>query len=440
MWIYLIMVDVLALLNKSNNRLEVINYWKITMKKQFSVGIDIGSTKIVTIVSNLQEGIVDIVGIGLAPTSGVRKGVVTDIEETVSSISASLEEAERMSGIPITEANISVNGVQISSDISHGIIAVSRADGEIAESDVERVVEAARSVNIPPNREIIHSIPRTFSVDGQTGISDPIGMSGIRLEVDTIVISSAANPLKNLLKCLNQAGIAPQELVFVPLAAAKIAVSKRQKEIGVVLIDIGSSNTNFVVFEEGDIMHTGVIPIGASYVTNDIAIGLRTNIDVAERIKIEQGLALAELAPEDKEMNLKSFGADGDEKASIKYVSEIIEARMNEIFLMIRDELRKINRDAMLPAGAVLVGGGAKQKGIIELAKETLHLPAQIGKPTKEMTGMVDNIDDPGYAAGIGLSLWSLEAKNDRRGIGNASRKVGNIIDRAKGIFKNFVP
>ncbi|KKR30205.1 MAG: Cell division protein ftsA, partial [Candidatus Gottesmanbacteria bacterium GW2011_GWC2_39_8] len=216
------------------------------MKKQFSVGIDIGSTKIVTVVSNLQEGIVDIVGIGLAPTSGVRKGVVTDIEETVSSISASLEEAERMSGIPITEANISINGAQISSDVSHGIIAVSRADGEIAESDVERVVEAARSVNIPPNREIIHSIPRTFSVDGQTGISDPIGMSGIRLEVDTIVISSAANPLKNLLKCLNQAGIAPQELVFAPLAAAKIAVSKRQKEIGVVLIDIGSSNTNFV--------------------------------------------------------------------------------------------------------------------------------------------------------------------------------------------------
>lgn len=410
------------------------------MKKQFSVGIDIGSTKIVTVVSNLQEGIVDIVGIGLAPTSGVRKGVVTDIEETVSSISASLEEAERMSGIPITEANISVNGAQISSDVSHGIIAVSRADGEIAESDVERVVEAARSVNIPPNREIIHSIPRTFSVDGQSGISDPIGMSGIRLEVDTIVISSAANPLKNLLKCLNQAGIVPQELVFAPLAATKIAVSKRQKEIGVVLIDIGSSNTNFVVFEEGDIMHTGVIPIGASYVTNDIAIGLRTNIDVAERIKIEQGLALAELASEGKEMNLKSFGADGDEKASIKYVSEIIEARMNEIFLMIRDELRKINRDAMLPAGAVLVGGGAKQKGIIELAKETLHLPAQIGKPTQEMTGMVDNIDDPGYAAGIGLSLWSLEAKNDRRGIGNASRKVGNIIDRVKGIFKNFVP
>lgn len=410
------------------------------MKKQFSVGIDIGSTKIVTVVSNIQEGIVDIVGIGLAPTSGVRKGAVNDIEETVSSISASLEEAERMSGIPITEANISVNGAQISSDISHGIIAVSRADGEISEADVERVVDAARSVNIPPNREIIHSIPRTFIVDGQTGISDPIGMSGIRLEVDTIVISSATNPLKNLLKCFNQAGIVPQELVFSPLAAAKVAVSKRQKEIGVILIDIGFSNTNFIVYEEGDILHTGVIPIGASYVTNDIAIGLRTSIDVAERTKIEQGFADSELALIDKEINLKNFGAGTDEKASVKYISEIIEARMNEIFLMIRDELRKINRDAMLPAGAILVGGGAKQKGIIELTKETLHLPAQIGRPVQEMTGMVDNIDDPGYATGIGLSLWSLEAKNDRRGLSSASRKVGNFIDRARGVLKNFVP
>lgn len=409
------------------------------MRKHYSVGVDIGSSKTVTVVAGMQEGVLDIVGLGISPTSGVRKGAVVDIEETVSSISASLEEAERMSGVPITEANISINGSHISSDISHGVIAVSRADGEIAESDLERVIDAARSVNIPPNREIIHSIPRTYTVDGQTGISDPIGMSGIRLEVDTIVISSAANPLKNLLKCLNQAGIAPQELIFTPLAAAKFAISKRQKEIGVVLIDIGSGNTNFAVFEEGDILHTGVIPIGSAYITNDIAIGLRTNIDIAERIKIEQGFANPEGVPENKEINLKNFGGS-DEKVSVSYISEIIEARLNEIFLHIRDELRKISRDAMLPAGAILVGGGAKQNGIIELAKETLRLPVQISKPTRELTGMVDNIDDPGYAAGIGLALWTLEATNDRRGIRDSSKKVGKIIDKARGIFKNFIP
>lgn len=410
------------------------------MRKQFGVGLDIGSSKTVTIVSNMQEGSLDVVGVGVTPTSGVRKGVVVDIEETVSSISASLEEAERMSGVPINEANISVNGSQISSDISKGVIAVSRADGEIAETDIERVIEASRISNIPPNREIIHSIPRTFSVDGQTGISDPIGMSGIRLEVDTIIISAASSPIKNLIKCLNQTGVSPLEIIFSPLAAAKVTLSKRQKEIGVVLIDIGSGNTNFAVFEEGDVLHAGIIPIGASYITNDIAIGLRTNIDIAERIKMEQGNAFVENVDDKKEINIKNFGYDTDEKVNVKYISEIIEARLNEIFIMVRDELRKINRDAMLPAGAIIIGGGAKQNGIVDLARESLRIPVQVGAPIMEMTGMVDNISDPSYATAIGLSLWSLEAKNERRGTGKSIIKGSALINRVKGIIKNFMP
>lgn len=409
------------------------------MRKQIGVGIDIGSAKTVTVVAGNQEGAIDIIGIGISPASGLRRGVVSDIEETISAISASLEEAERMSGVPITEANVSINGSHISTDISHGIIAVSRADGEIAETDLERVIEASRLNNIPTNREIIHTIPRIFSVDGQTGITDPIGMSGIRLEVDTIVISSAASPIKNLLKCLNQTGISVHEMIFSPLAAAKTVLSKRQKEIGVILIDIGSGNTNFAVFEDGDTLHAGVVPIGASYITNDIAIGLRTNIDIAERIKIEHGSSFPENINSDKEINLKNFGAEQEEKVFLKYISEIIEARLNEIFLIIRDELRKINRDAMLPAGAVLTGGGAKQMGIVDLAKDTFHIPVQVGKPQLEMTGMVDNISDPSYATGIGLALWSLEAKSDRRGF-KLPFKDGSILSRAKGLIKHFIP
>lgn len=407
------------------------------MKKNFNVGIDIGSTKTTTIVSRFQEGIIDIVGVGIAPTNGVRKGTVVDIEETISSISASLEEAERMSGIPITDAIISINGSHINTDVTHGIIAVSRADGEISDADIDRVVEAARSVNVPPNREIIHLIPRTYIVDGQTGIIDPVGMSGIRLEVDGIIISAQTTALKNLLKCLNQAGINPQEVIFSPLAAAKTVISKRQKDIGVILVDIGASNTNFVVFEEGDVLHAGVIPIGTSYVTNDIAIGLKTSIDLAERIKIEVGEAFPENLSQETEISLKHFGST-NEKISLKYVAEIIEARLNEIFLMIRDELRKIGRDGMLPAGVILTGGGAKQKSIIDLAKQTLNLPIQIGKPIIEMTGMVDNIDDPGYSTAIGLSLWTLEAKHNRRS--STSGRFGSMFDKTKNIFKNIFP
>lgn len=410
-------------------------------QRNFTVGIDVGSTKIATTIGQLQENGVDIIGVGFAPSNGLRKGMVVDIEETVSSISASLEEAERMSGLPINEAVVSIGGVHIQSTSSKGVIAISRQDGEISDNDILRVLDAARAVSVPPNREILHAIPRSYSIDGQIGIKDPVGMSGIRLEVDTQVISGASTSIKNLTKCLSQAGVNVTDLVFTPLASAKSLVSKRQREIGVAVIDIGGGTTNFAIFEEGDVLHAGVLPIGATHITNDIAIGLRTTIDTAEIIKIKHGTATPGKIDPDEEIDLKKIDKNEDGKANLKYISEIIEARLNEILIMIRDELRRVGRDGMLPAGVVLTGGGAKQEGIVELTKSTLRLPAQVGEISHDVSGMVDNLSDPMYSASIGLMLWGLEAGNSlsasKRG---NSLKIGPALSKAKGIFKHILP
>ena len=410
-------------------------------QRNIVVGIDVGSTKIATSIGQLQENGIDIIGVGFAPSNGLRKGMVVDIEETVSSISASLEEAERMSGLPITEAVVSIGGIHIQSTSSKGVIAISRQDGEISDNDVLRVLDAARAVSVPTNREILHAIPRNYAIDGQLGIKDPVGMTGIRLEVETQVISGATATVKNLSKCLSQAGVTISDLVFTPLAASRSILSKRQREIGVAVVDIGGGTTSFAIFEEGDILHAGVLPIGATHITNDIAIGLRTTIDTAEVIKIKYGTAVPSSVDPDEEIDLKKIDKNEEGKANRRYVAEIIEARLNEIMIMIRDELRKVGRDGMLPAGVILTGGGAKQAGIIELTKSTLRLPAQVGEISHNVSGMVDNIHDPMYAASIGLMLWGLEAGNS---ISPSKRqapiKLGSAYDKAKGIIKNLLP
>lgn len=405
------------------------------------VGIDVGSTKIATVIGQHQENGIDIIGVGFAPSNGLRKGMVVDIEETVSSISASLEEAERMSGLPVTEAVVSIGGNHIQATSSKGIVAISRQDGEITDNDMLRVLDAARSVSVPTNREILHAIPRGYIVDGQDSIKDPVGMTGIRLEVDTQVISGATAPVKNLTKCLTQAGVNISDMVFTPLAAARAVLSKRQREIGVVLVDIGGGTTSFAIYEEGIILHAGVLPVGATHITNDIAIGLRTSIDIAEMIKVHHGLATPEKIDADKELDLKKLDKNEEGTANLKYVAEIIEARMTEILFMIRDEMRKVGRDGMLPAGIVFTGGGAKQAGLVELAKNTLKLPAQIGQLTHDVSGMVDNISDPLYASSVGLMLWGLEAGNDtNQPKSGSSFKLGNTLSKATGLFKKILP
>jgi cell division protein FtsA len=407
--------------------------------RKIIAGLDIGTEKVCTVIgTKTDEGNIDILGLGTSKSAGLRHGMVIDIEETISAISKSLEEAEKMSGRTLEAAYVGIGGSHIESSNSKGVIAVSRADGEITQEDIDRVVEAARAVSIPPNREIIHVIPRIFTVDGQPGIHDPVGMTGTRLEVETHVISGSTPVIKNLSKCVYQAGLNINEFVFNPIASAEVLIDKKQKEIGVALVDIGAGTTELAVFEEGDILHSAVLPLGSAHITNDIAIGLRISIETAEVIKKELSSATPGEISEDEEIDLAKIDKNEEQTASKKYVAEIIEARLSEIFSHISDELESINREANLPAGIILSGGGAKTPGLVTAAKEALRLPVQIGKLNLDISGMIDKINDPIYTAAIGLMAWGIN-NQETQGPVRASNLSGTA-SRIKGWFKNFLP
>jgi len=400
------------------------------------VGIDIGTTKVTVTVGRVDEGLISIIGFSRIPNSGMRKGIVSDVEDTVSALTSALEEAERIAGMPITNAYVSIGGAHISSALSKGVVAISRSDGEITNSDVNRVMEAAQTVALPPNREIIHVIPKYFTVDTQDNIGDPIGMSGVRLEVEAVVVGGSTAAIRNLVKCVQQAGLKMESLVFSPLAASQVLLSKKQKELGVAVVDIGGGTTSIAVFENGDILHCAVLPIGANSITNDIAIGLRTSLEVAEKVKTQYGSAIPENIAETETINLANFDPQDAQKVERKYVSEIIHARLMEIFSMIREELRKVGKDGMLPAGIVFTGGGSKLEDLVSLAKEELRLPAQIGMPLFEMAGMIDKIDPSIYSTSTGLILYGLE----NNPVSNNNANPNDILDKAKGFFKQFLP
>ncbi|MDD5606116.1 MAG: cell division protein FtsA [Patescibacteria group bacterium] len=404
------------------------------MKEKVSVGIDIGDSQVVTVIGHRAEGEAypNIVGVGIHKGSGMRRGVVTDVEETVASISAAVEEAERMAGLPAEAVYVSVNGEHIAATNNKGLIAIPRSKEEIGHDDVLRVVETAQSVTVPANREILHVIPRMFMVDGQEGIKDPVGMTGSRLEVDAHVITGSTPFIKNLRRTVEQAGVAIAGFVLAPLAASKSVLTKKQKELGVVLIDIGAGTTGLVVFEEGDIYHSAVLPIGSDHITSDIAIGLRTSLDVAERVKVEYGMASPITLSDKDTIDLSKLDRDEEQEVSRRYLAEIIEARLQELFLMIKAELRKVGRDGMLPAGAILVGGGAKLPGIVESAKDNLGLPAQLGFPV-ELKGMIDKLDDPRYATAIGIMLWGMDDESEKTVF--PTFDVSSVITRIKELF-----
>ncbi len=401
----------------------------------FVVGLDVGSTKVAAACGLIEEGMVNVAGFTRVPNDGVRKGVVTDIEATVSAISEALEKLERISANRIRSAIVGISGPHISTSISHGVVAVARADGEITPSDIDRVLEAARTVALPPNREIIHVIPRSYTVDGQEGIDDPSGMTGIRLEVEALVIGGATSATKNLTKCVYQAGLEIDNLVFSPMATAQSMLTKKQKEIGVALLDIGGGTTSLIVFEEGNILHASVLPIGSGHITNDLAIGLRTSVEIAEKIKIKYGSAIPDKIREAETIALSQFDPGEDSRIERKYVSEIIQARLGEIFALSSGELKKIGKDGMLPAGVVLTGGGSKLEDLVEGTKEELRLPAELGRPIFEMTGFVDKLNDPVYATSVGLLMYGFEHTET-----SFNGPTTGIFGKAKGFFKQFLP
>lgn len=404
------------------------------MKEKVSVGIDIGDSQVVTIIGHRAEGEVhpNIVGVGIHKGSGMRRGVVTDVEETVAAISASVEEAERMAGLPAEAVYVSINGEHIAATNNKGLIAIPRNKEEIGYDDVARVIETAQSVTVPANREILHVIPRMFMVDGQEGIRDAVGMTGSRLEVDAHVITGSSPFIKNLRRTVEQAGVSISSFVLAPLAASKSVLTKKQKELGVVLIDIGAGTTGLVVFEEDDIYHSAVLPVGSDHITSDIAIGLRISLDVAERVKVEYGMASPITLSDKDVIDLSKMDRNEEQQVSRRYLAEIIEARLQELFLMIKAELRKVGRDGMLPAGAILIGGGSKLPGIVESAKDNLGLPAQLGFPV-ELKGMIDKLDDPRYATAIGMMLWGMDDETEKTAF--PIFDVTSIVSRIKELF-----
>lgn len=411
---------------------------------QILVGLDVGTTTVRVVVGKRedQDKPPSIIGVGEAPATGIRKGVIVDIEEAVSSISKALEKAERMTGIVVDHAVVAVNGAHVTALQSHGVIAVGRADGEIAENDIVRVIDASQAIQVPTNREILHVIPKFFTVDGQAGIKDPVGMTGIRLEVDSQIIEASIPFIKNLTKCVMQAGIDIDDLVLAPLGAAQSVLTRRQKELGVVLIELGGGATGLVAFEELELLHATVLPVGAGHVTNDLAIGLRCSVDVAETVKLEFGSANAAAVKKEEEINLAKIDRNEEGKVSRHHAAEIIQARMEEIFSLCNKELKSVKRDGQLPAGAVLTGGGAKLRGVVELAKKELRLPVQIGFPANIST-IIDRVDDPAYATAVGLVLWADEYLSGRpTGVSRFTKKVleNASIDRMRKFFKQFLP
>jgi cell division protein FtsA len=373
-------------------------------QQKILAGIDVGSSKIRTIVGTAEDKktLINIIGVGISPSNGIRKGMITDIDEASSNIAAALNDAERMAGEPIHRAFIGISGIQIEAYDSKGVIAINGQNSEITEDDVDRVLEAARAVSLPANREILRIIPKRFSVDSQKNVKYPVGMTGIRLEVEAHIITAQSSAIKNLEKCLYQTGVDVEEIIPSNLACAESALDRKQKELGVVLIEIGASCTNMIVFEEDSVLYSEIIPVGGDHVTNDLAIGLRCAIETAEKVKIEYGTCLCDEISDREEIDLSQISKTDAHSVSKKQAAKIIEARYHEIFMMVRDELSKIGREGLLPGGGILCGGGVKMPGVIDLARESLNLPVQMGFP-RDIEGLTDRVDDPSFAHLVGL-------------------------------------
>lgn len=405
-------------------------------------GIDLGSAKARVVVAQIdpEADRPVILGIGAADMGGMQKGVVTDVDDAIRALSKALDTAERVAGVPIEKAYVSINGSHITSQNSRGVIAVSRADGEITPEDVTRVINAAQAISMPSNREILHILPQNFIVDGHEHIGDPVGMTGVRLEVETHMIDGSTPFIKNLTKVVNQSGVHIEDFVFAPLAAATAVLDKRQRELGVALLDLGAGTSSMVVYEENTLLHTAVLPLGSAHVTNDIAIGLRTSIEVAEEIKHQYGTALTESV---KDSEVITVEADGEqESVSRKEVASIISARLDEIFSFVDKELRSIGRSGLLPAGVLFTGGGAHLPGVVEVAKKRLRLPARVAR-LEAFEAVTGDASDPGYAVSLGLIMWALE--QDR---GAPRRKIltlphMNVVSGVRKVrhwVKHFLP
>ena len=418
-------------------------------KPKVIAAIELGSSKIATVVAHVSndpaglENSVSIVGVSATESKGIKKGQIVNIEEAVEATITSVEAAERMAGYNLDSAYVSLGGAHIHSQNSHGVVAVSDPSGEITEPDVERVIDAASAISIPQSREVVHVIPREYIVDGEAGVKDAVGMSGVRLEVDTHIITASDAAMKNLRKAVKEVGVEVNDFVYSGIASSYSVLTDTEKELGCVLVDIGGGTTSIAVFVDGAPVYSSVIPIGAKNVTNDLAIGLRVSLESAEKIKLQLSDPKRLKKEESDELDLTELGLAEIKKISKKTLIEgIIRPRLNEIFSMVKLELDREGIANRVPSGVVVTGGGALTVGCIDSAKRVLLLPARLGKP-QGMTGLIDDIGEPQFAAVSGLILYGAKNLNQVPLTSFAKRMklpTKGILGKFFGIVKDLLP
>ncbi len=403
------------------------------------VGLDVGTTKICAVVGQIDDdGAIDIIGIGVHPSKGLRKGVVVNIDSTVESIQKAVHEAELMSGVQIDSAFVGIAGGHIKGFNSRGVIAISGKGREVTQADADRVIDAAKAVALPVDREVIHVLPQEFIIDDQGGIKEPLGMSGVRLEAEVHIVTAAVTSAQNIIKCVNRAEIEVSDIVLEQLASAEATLLPDEKELGVVLLDIGGGTTGMAIFLRGSIWHSSVISLGGEHITNDIAIGLRTPSHEAEEIKKKYGCAMTSLVKGDETIEVPSVGGRKARVLSRQLLCEIVQPRVEEIFSLVNREIQKTGYEDAIAAGIVVTGGTSKMEGMAELAEQIFDLPVRMGVP-KGVGGLVDVISSPQYATGVGLVLYGAAHRTQRRFRKASDRVIFNkVFSRMKEWFDSY--
>jgi cell division protein FtsA len=406
-------------------------------KDRYLVGLDVGTSKVCAIVGEaLDDGSIDVVGIGVAESRGIRRGVIVNLEAAVESIKKAIEEAELMAGVEIDAVHLSMAGPHIKGFNSRGVIAVAGKSREITRDDVRRAIEAAKAVSLPTGREILHVLPQDFVVDEQDGIGAPVGMTGARLEVNVHIVTSSSTATQNIVSCVNRAGVGVIDTVIEQIAAADAVLTPDEKELGVALVDIGGGTTDIAIYERGSLWHTAVIGVGGDHFTSDIAVGLRMPIPDAEKLKRKCGCALSAMVDEDETMDVASVGGRRSRVMARRILSEILQPRAEEIFHLVWDEIRRAGYEKSLNSGIVLTGGGAILEGMPEIAEQIFDLPIRRGAPTG-IGGLADHVSSPAFATPVGLVVYGqrnqvVEARTT--GVGAFSRVAG----RLRGLFREF--
>ncbi|MCK5558256.1 MAG: cell division protein FtsA [Candidatus Hydrogenedentes bacterium] len=384
-------------------------------KVNYVTGLDIGTSKICAIVAAAEgDGTVGVLGMGRSGSEGLRRGVVANLERTVESVKNALEAAESSSGVHIDSVFVGVAGGHVQAINSHGVVGVGRKDKEITHDDVERVLDAARAVNIPMDRELLHVFPQGFVVDDQRGIKDPVGIVGVRLEAQVLIVTGAVTATQNIIKSVNRAGCDVEDIVLEPFASGEAVLTQDEKELGVALVDVGGGTTDIAIFVEGAIRHSKVLAIGGEHVTRDIAVGLRTPIRHAEQIKISCGHAIEEMVGEDETITVPGVGDRGDRTVPRRELATIIEPRMDELLFIVNGEIERSGYKHLIPTGVVLTGGASLLQGTLELGESIFECPVRLGR-SREIVGRVEDLEDPAYATGVGLVRYGLRCRAEGR-------------------------